>query len=317
MAKKFLGKVVAGAALGGAALLVGAPGIALADDGGHHRDGKESGQHREDNGRGEERSGGDSRGGDRSGGEESGGGWRHDGRNHVFTYPKQVRAGQEVTLGEVCSEEQEDPYIWSEATGRLDLEEAPEDHEWTGRQSGENGEDGADNGGSWGGKEPNGRPTASPSPTGSPTASPTASPTGSPSGQPRQPGGGMGGGIALDGGPGPDGKGYDGKGRDGKGYDGKGYDGKGREDAGRNGADHYTYLTEYRLRGDVKPGQYELKGSCAVGVLHVVPNGAVAGGTGGDLTNKGLAAGGAGALAAAALAGVVLLRRRRADGSIA
>ncbi|MFI7605706.1 hypothetical protein ACIBTV_11340 [Micromonospora sp. NPDC049366] len=81
MAKKMLGKVVAGAALGGASLLVFTPGIAFAD--GHH-DGKD-----------------------------------RDGK--VIAKPHVVKAGEEVKLLEICSEKQEHAFVWSKVTGKVDL----------------------------------------------------------------------------------------------------------------------------------------------------------------------------------------------------
>jgi len=81
MAKKMLGKVVAGAALGGASLLVFAPGVAFAD--GHH-DGKD-----------------------------------RDGK--VLAKPHVVKAGEEVKLLEICSEPQKHAYVWSKVTGKVDL----------------------------------------------------------------------------------------------------------------------------------------------------------------------------------------------------
>src|SRR3954452_20181159 len=109
MAKKFLGKVVAGAALGGAALLVGAPAAALADAGPSH----------------------------------------DSDSNHVFTDPRWVKPGQRVTIGEVCSDEQKDPHVWSKATGKLKLHEVPSYGSHDGQQYGEDGKSSEEGDGSW------------------------------------------------------------------------------------------------------------------------------------------------------------------------
>lgn len=79
MTKKFLGKMVAGVALGGASLLIGAPGIALASDG----PAKEV--------------------------------------DTIFTKPEWAKPGHKVKIIEVCSEAVEDPWAWSEVTGKVAL----------------------------------------------------------------------------------------------------------------------------------------------------------------------------------------------------
>ncbi|MEO3821887.1 hypothetical protein [Plantactinospora sp. B24E8] len=92
MSKKFLGKVIAGAALGGASLLVFAPSAALADGApysdGHHR----------------------------------------DALGRVFAKPHVVKPGHEVKLIEVCSEEQKHAWLWSKVTGKVDL--TPKKHSY-------------------------------------------------------------------------------------------------------------------------------------------------------------------------------------------
>ncbi|MFJ6165665.1 hypothetical protein ACIQH6_11150, partial [Micromonospora orduensis] len=88
MAKKMLGKVVAGAALGGASLLVFTPGIAFAD--GHHDGGKD-----------------------------------RDGK--VYAKPHVVKAGEEVKLLEICPDRQEHAYVWSKVTGKVKLKPARDD----------------------------------------------------------------------------------------------------------------------------------------------------------------------------------------------
>ncbi|MEU7586267.1 hypothetical protein AB0A95_08200, partial [Micromonospora sp. NPDC049230] len=80
----------------------------------------------------------------------------------------------------------------------------------------------------------------------------------------------------------------------------------------------FVYYGEAKIDKDAKPGRYELKGSCGEGELVVLPHGGVDGGDGGASTgtDRGLATGGAGLLGAAALGGIVLMRRRRTDGSL-
>jgi MYXO-CTERM domain-containing protein len=124
-------------------------------------------------------------------------------------------------------------------------------------------------------------------------------------------------------------------GRDGKDRDGHG--GDDRSDRDRTGHDEYApeagsdyghgdegwehgkdfvYFGEATVSEDARPGTYELRGSCGEGELVVLPRGPVDGGDGGMSTtssDRGMAAGGAGMIGAAALGGIVLLRRRRAD----
>ncbi|WP_238434069.1 hypothetical protein [Micromonospora tarensis] len=127
MAKKMLGKVVAGAALGGASLLVFAPGIAYADghDDGRDRDGK------------------------------------------VYAKPHVVKAGDEVKLLEICPDRQEHAYVWSKVTGKVKLkpvrDDRGEDREWREEENSsdhdkgkdEHGKD--DNGKDHEGKDENGK----------------------------------------------------------------------------------------------------------------------------------------------------------------
>ncbi|MFI7573688.1 hypothetical protein [Micromonospora sp. NPDC049497] len=79
----------------------------------------------------------------------------------------------------------------------------------------------------------------------------------------------------------------------------------------------YVYYGEATVSADAEPGRYKLKGSCGEGELVVLPNGGVDGGDGGvgAGTDRGLAAGGASLIGAAALGGIVLMRRRRTDES--
>ncbi|RIV36578.1 hypothetical protein [Micromonospora radicis] len=77
----------------------------------------------------------------------------------------------------------------------------------------------------------------------------------------------------------------------------------------------FVYYGEARIARDAKPGTYKLEGSCGVGELVVLPHGGVDGGDGGMTAgaDRGMATAGAGLVGAAALGGLVLLRRRRVD----
>ncbi|WFE46734.1 hypothetical protein [Verrucosispora sp. WMMD1129] len=77
----------------------------------------------------------------------------------------------------------------------------------------------------------------------------------------------------------------------------------------------FVYYGEAHVARDAKPGTYKLEGSCGTGELVVLPHGGVDGGDGGIATgaDRGLAAAGASLVGAAALGGLVLMRRRRAD----
>ncbi|MFI7078105.1 hypothetical protein ACIBO1_12520 [Micromonospora sp. NPDC049903] len=98
---------------------------------------------------------------------------------------------------------------------------------------------------------------------------------------------------------------------------GKDSDEHGKDDSGDRWEHEkdFVYYGEARVAKDAKPGTYELKGSCGVGELVVLPRGGVDGGDGGIATgtNGGLATAGAGMVGAAALGGLVLMRRRRTD----
>ncbi|MEU0550857.1 hypothetical protein ABZ272_24135, partial [Micromonospora sp. NPDC005979] len=93
----------------------------------------------------------------------------------------------------------------------------------------------------------------------------------------------------------------------------------GWDKGGRDDEREFVYYGEAKVDKDAKPGRYELKGSCGEGELVVLPHGGVDGGDGGVSTgtDRGLATGGASLLGAAALGGIVLMRRRRTDGSLA
>ncbi|MFE0532402.1 hypothetical protein ACFW0V_32870, partial [Micromonospora parva] len=99
---------------------------------------------------------------------------------------------------------------------------------------------------------------------------------------------------------------------------GYGKDERGSDERDWNKEREFVYYGEATVDKHAKPGRYELKGSCGEGELVVLPHGGVDGGDGGVSTgtDRGLATGGAGLLGAAALGGIVLMRRRRTDGSL-
>ncbi|MFC0006039.1 hypothetical protein [Micromonospora siamensis] len=362
MAKKMLGKVVAGAALGGASLLVFTPGIAAAD--GHHD--------------GEDR----------------------DGK--VYAKPHVVRAGDEVKLFEVCSEPQEHAFVWSKVTGKVKLHELREDADhgdWRdekGREEQGKDEHGKDEHGKdekgkdeHGKKEEQGKKDEQGKGEPGKGEKPSEGDQGpwDGAGKPEALGG-QGAGAAADGSAGEEGhkpewkgpeayseehghegmKGHEAYGQDEKSYgdewkknheaygqdeksygdewkknheaygqDEKSYGDEWKkgpeaypqdekswdEDSwGEDGWEHgreFVYYGEATVDEHAKPGRYELEGSCGQGELVVLPHGGVDGGDGGMTTtgvDKGLATGGAGMLGAAALGGIVLMRRRRTDGSL-
>jgi hypothetical protein len=81
MSMKFLGKVTAGLVLGGASLLIGAPGIAMASSAGYDHHKKDSG-------------------------------W-------VYTDPKYAKDHHKVYIVEICKDKQKRPWVWSKVTGKL------------------------------------------------------------------------------------------------------------------------------------------------------------------------------------------------------
>ncbi|MET8089456.1 hypothetical protein ABZU52_04750, partial [Micromonospora sp. NPDC005220] len=122
---------------------------------------------------------------------------------------------------------------------------------------------------------------------------------------------------------GKDERGKDERGKDERGKDERGKDERGKDERGSDERDwdkkrEFVYYGEAKVDRDAKPGRYELKGSCGEGELVVLPHGSVDGGDGGVSTgtDRGMATGGAGLLGAAALGGIVLMRRRRTDGSL-
>ncbi|MGC1211030.1 MAG: hypothetical protein WA890_07155 [Micromonospora sp.] len=79
----------------------------------------------------------------------------------------------------------------------------------------------------------------------------------------------------------------------------------------------FVHDGEATVAADAQPGTYKVQGLCGEGELIVLPKGPVNGGDGGmtsTSTDLGMAAGGAGLLGAAALGGIVLMRRRRTNG---
>ncbi|WUR58977.1 hypothetical protein OHS32_28435 [Micromonospora chokoriensis] len=389
MAKKMLGKVVAGAALGGASLLVFAPGIAFAD--GHHDGGK-------------------------------------DREGKVYAKPHVVKAGEEVKLLEICPDRQEHAYVWSKVTGKVNLkpvrDDRGEDREWGEEEDSRDHDKGKDehgkddkgkdhegkdeNGKDEHGKDDKGKDENGKDEHGKDDKGKDEN------GKDEHGKGGQGGGAAADA-AGDEGSkdwkgeehGQDAEGRDKKDWDSKdedkkdweskdehgsdygsdkGWENKGSDEYGSDkggsygsdergsdeygsdkggsygsdeygsdkggsyGSDEYgsdergsygsdkgwesedrgsderswdkerefVYYGEAKVDKDAKPGRYELKGSCGEGELVVLPHGGVDGGDGGASTgtDRGLATGGAGLLGAAALGGIVLMRRRRTDGSL-
>jgi hypothetical protein len=246
MSKKFLGRMVAGAALAGACLLSTAPGAAAAP--------------------------------------ADGGGNYHD-KGIIKTFPRWVKPGHEVKVLQICKEPQRHAWAWSEPTGKVKL------HPWKGPRP-----------------EPMLEDNVTP-----PDGDTTAEPDGAfPDGE----------------------KKYDRKKADSEegwkdGVRGDSEEGwkdgvpGDAEDGWKDHGDwkkkkHFIYWGKAEVSKYTKPGEYDLKGSCAYGQLYVVPNGWVDGGDGGTTdTNTSLAVGGAGALVAAGIGGIVMMRRRRTDGSIA
>mgnify|MGYP006976760676 CR=1 FL=1 len=298
MAGKFLSKVIAGAALGGVSLLF-APGIAVAD-GGYDHD-------------------------------------RHDHHGKIFAHPKWAKTGHEVTILEICPEPQEHAWAWSKVTGKLHL--AP-------KKDADSSKDGHEN---WYGEHEGDKKDKKDSPDATKGKSDTKHEDGGKQQSDKK--------YEENGDKGSHGSGGDGSSsksekndkspapkqdqKDKNGYNGnkdeyskkdKGHEesNKGdehgapksddKDDKWKSGDedDKYVYTTTVTIPWDTKPGRYELKGSCASGTLIVTPKGWVDGGDGGATgTNPMLAAGGAGMLGAAALGAILLVRRRRTDGSLA
>ncbi len=305
MAKKMLGKVVAGAALGGASLLVFAPGVAFADGQPHENEGKvfakphaakpgeeiklvEICEKPQENafvwskvtGKVKLQPA-------RDGGKWDGGGW--NGEDGSYEHGKDGKG-------------------WHGGEDRGGDWKSGEDSggEWKPDQDGKDWQGGEDRGGDWKSGEEGGDWQ----------------------GREDAPQAGAGGGAASD--EERDWK-SDEHGQDAEG----GRDRKGREDdkhgekpesdwkdRGEHGKgdgwEHekdFVYYGEARIAKDAKPGTYKLEGSCGEGELVVLPHGGVDGGDGGLTagTDRSMATAGAGLVGAAALGGLVLLRRRRTD----
>ncbi|MER7458464.1 hypothetical protein [Micromonospora sp. NPDC126480] len=322
MANKMLGKVVAGAALGGASLLVFTPGIAFAD--GHH---------------------------------ENGG--KVFAKPHVVKAGHEVKLLQiceepqehAYVWSKVTGKVKLKPVKDSRGDWREDDKHGKDkkrDHkdDWKDDKHGK--DKGRDHKDDWKDDKGHGKDDPKP-PRPEPTETVTTQPAPPANGE-RSYGQGGGAADAADEKDRKDWKGYE-HGQDAEGgrdskdheeYDSEG-DWKGHEDEkskGRDGHDseegdwsdeesgdhgkdrwehkrEFVYYGEAKVDWDAKPGKYELKGSCGEGKLVVLPRGGVDGGDGGMSTgaDRGLAAGGASLLGAAALGGLVLLRRRT-DGSL-
>ncbi|MER5702694.1 hypothetical protein ABT023_12220, partial [Micromonospora sp. NPDC002296] len=106
---------------------------------------------------------------------------------------------------------------------------------------------------------------------------------------------------------------------------GRGNDSEHGKDSGRGEDERswehkkdFVYFGEAEVSEDAEPGRHKLHGSCGEGELVVLPRGHVEGGDGGATTgtDRGMVTTGAGMLGAAALGGIVLMRRRRVNGSL-
>lgn len=313
MTTKFLSKAVAAAAFGGASLLIAAPGIALAGDGGDHdRD------HRKD-------------------------GW-------VYAWPGTTSPGGTVTIVEICKKPQEKPWVWSEATGKLWLEprtdSADEDEAGDSkdkRKDHKNHKDRKDHKDHKDHKDRKGdkrfKSEEADENEGRFEREDRKGFDDKRHHKFRFEENTFEGSASLDemtayeqmavyrDGP----RDHDRKGKDHhdkwdrhdrKGDDHKGKDRDGRKhhrDADKKHKKHpWAYFAEAEISSEIEPGVYELKGSCGDGKLIVTPVGSVDAGSG-TMTSadSSLLAGGAGMVAAAVLAGTALLRRRTADEFIA
>ncbi|WP_433529640.1 hypothetical protein ACQPYA_25740 [Micromonospora sp. CA-263727] len=317
MAKKMLGKVVAGAALGGASLLVFAPGVAFADGHPHDDEGKvfakphaakpgeeiklvqiceEPQEHpfvwSKVTGKVKLEPAHKDRDwdGDR-------GGWDDKDRDHKdrdkdWGKDKDWDSGKDWK-DEKDRDHDQDRKDWTGGEERGDRAGGEERKDWTG------------------GEEWSGESATQPAPEA-----------------------GAGGGAAD--GEDRDWKGHEGDERDGKkgrehderdekghkdderGWKGDWKDEKSDEHGKDDGWEHkkdFVFFGEARIARDAKPGTYKLEGSCGTGELVVLPHGGVDGGDGGIATgaNGGMATAGASLVGAAALGGLVLMRRRRTD----
>ncbi|MEV4663754.1 hypothetical protein AB0J85_17610 [Micromonospora echinofusca] len=325
MANKMLGKVVAGAALGGASLLVFTPGIALADGGHHEDEGKVYAKPHV------------VKAGDTVKLIEV----CPEPQEHAYVWSK--------VTGKVKLKPAEGRGDWRGG------DEDSRDHEDKGRDhdKGKDHDKGRDHDKGGDGKDETPRPQPPANGTGQPLPPANGGQPPANGGQPPANGQGGGAADAADAEGERDWKGYE-HGQDAEGdrgdkghdkgdregreheygsesygsdeYDRKGHDkGWSDEESEGNGKgedrwEHkrdFVYYGEAEVSEDAKPGRYELKGSCGEGELVVLPRGGVDGGDGGAVagTDRGLAAGGASLIGAAALGGLVLMRRRRTDES--
>ncbi|MEW2476988.1 hypothetical protein AB0875_24680 [Micromonospora gifhornensis] len=343
MAKKMLGKVVAGAALGGASLLVFAPGAAFADGQPHENEGKvfakphaakpgeeiklvEICEKPQENafvwskvtGKVKLEPARDGGKWDRGGWNGEDGSYEHGkdgkdwpGREHEKDGKdwKSDKDGKDWHGGEEGKDwkgGEDRGGDWKPGDESGDWQGGKDGGEWKPDQDGKDWQGGEDRGGDWKSGEEGGEWQ----------------------GREDAPQAGAGGGAASD------------EDRDWKsdehGQDAEGErDWKGREDdkhgeksesdwkdRGEHGKgdgwEHekdFVYYGEARIAKDAKPGTYKLEGSCGEGELVVLPHGGVDGGDGGLTagTDRSMATAGAGLVGAAALGGLVLLRRRRTD----
>ncbi|MDG4789536.1 hypothetical protein O7626_27045 [Micromonospora sp. WMMD1102] len=299
MSKKFLGRMIAGAALGGTSLLVFSPSAALAD-GGHHSEG-----------------------------------YQKDSSGHAFAKPAAVRPGGTVELVEVCTEAQQHAWLWSRVTGKVDL--IPRDDHRAGKKPEESRAEKPDEGKTKkpdegkAGKTDEGKTKK---PEESKAEKPDEGKAEGTGGMARDDGGHGWAeyGKAEDGRhgwekaePRSDGGEADRKAEPGKdswekaepGKDGWESGGGKAEDGWTGGKGGYEYWNSVTVPWDAKPGSYELTGSCGKGELTILPKGWVDGGDGGVSSGNGdnLAVAGMGVLGLAGLGGLVLLRQRRTDES--
>ncbi|WBB79501.1 hypothetical protein O7606_25670 [Micromonospora sp. WMMD882] len=280
MATNMLGKVVAGAALGGASLLAFAPGIAVADG-------------------------------------AAGDAPHHEGK--VYADPHAAQPGHEVKLIEICPEPQEHAFVWSEVTGKVKLqpgeqeqgeEEEEEEEETGGRWPGHHAEETEDAEDAEEEAEKGHWPRH-----GEEEAADEAE---QPGGNAKHPGGWGGGDEAKDEAKKKAEEEARKKAAAEEGKK-KAAEEAAEEAAAEEEAEakpHFVYYGEATIAADAEPGTYKLKGSCGVGSVVVLPTGPVEGGDGGrGGADRGTAVGGAAMLGAAALGGIVLMRRRRTDES--
>lgn len=268
MTRKFLARVAACAGLGAAALLICAPGAALAD--------QMPPDHAFEPGR-------------------------------IYTVPKGVRPGHNVKIILECDRPVEFPYAWSKITGRVWLKYRPPAQPSTPPPVPPD--------------QPPGSPSQPPQQPGQPPLPPGQPPlpSGQPSQQPGQPP--LPPGQPSDDGPSlpPDQPPLPDGGQPQPPSADQPADTPAEGAGGQASTeDSYRYEVQIQLSDKVKPGHYELRGSCGSrGKLIVLPKGSVAGGDGGAAGtggNTGAALAGAGMLGVAAAVGgaMVLTRRRRA-----